>query len=110
MIRHEERFTPEHWEGLLKGIDLEVAQLAIVCRVPLLQPGIAERVLASDPTVCDSSNDVALAKLRDLLLMHFVVSKHMDAELGHDEAALVAAHVREQLAPRIGDQLDGERK
>ncbi len=110
MIRHEERFTPDHWEELLKSIDLEVAQLAIVCHVPLLQSGIAERVLASDPTVCDSSNDAALAKLRNLLLMHFAVSRQMDAELGPHAAAAVAAHVRERLAPRIGDQLDGEPK
>lgn len=108
MNDHEERFTPEHWETLLKSVDLEVAQLAIVCGVPLLKAGIAERVLASDPTVCHSSNDAALAKLRNLLLMHFAVSRQMDDELGQDGAAIVAAHVRERLAPRIGHQLDGD--
>lgn len=108
MNRHEERFTPAHWEELLKSIDLEVAQLAIVCGVPLLRRGIAERVLAGDPLVCNSGNEAALGKLRHLLLMHFAVSRQMSSELGEDVAAAVAAHVRDRLGARIGHQLDGK--
>jgi hypothetical protein len=108
MNKHEERFTPDHWEELLRSIDLEVAQLAIVCGVPLLQPGIAERVLKNDPLVCNSSSTAALAKLRNLLMMHFAVSAQMGSELGGDAAAAIAAHVRERLAPRVGHQLDGD--
>jgi hypothetical protein len=108
MSSHEERFTPDHWEELLKSIDLEVAQLAIVCGVPLLKPGIAERVLENDPLVCHSSNTAALSKLRNLLMMHFAVSAQMGGELGADAAAAIAVHVREKLAPRVGHQLDGD--
>lgn len=105
-MSHEERFTPSHWEELLQSIDLEVAQLAIVCRVPLLEPGVAARVLARDALVAGADNPVAFGKLRNLLAMHYAVSVQMAAEVGGDAAATIARHVREHLAPRIGHQLE----
>ncbi|WP_326542705.1 hypothetical protein [Pseudorhodoferax sp.] len=103
---HEERFTTAHWEELLQSIDLEVAQMAIVCRVPLLAPGAAARVLARDSGVAGVDNPLAFAKLRNLLAMHYAVSCQMIDEVGGDAAADITQHVREHLAPRIGHQLD----
>lgn len=109
MTDHEERFTQAHWEEVLESIDLEIAQLAIVCQIPLLDPGVAERVLASDALVCGHDNPAAFRKLRGLLVMHYAVTKQMSDELGADHAVAIAAHVRKHLAPRIGHQLDGAR-
>lgn len=106
MIQHEERFTAAHWEELLQSIDLEVAQLAIICRVPLAEPGVAERVLARDSVVAGADNPAAFEKLRGLLAMHYAVSHQMIDELGGDAAEDIAAHVRAHLAPRMGHQLE----
>ena len=106
MTDHEERFTQGHWEEVLESIDLEIAQLAIVCRVPLLEPGVAERVLQRDALVCGHDNAAAFGKLRALLLMHYAVTRQMRDELGAHDAASIAAHVRTHLAPRIGHQLE----
>lgn len=108
-MQHEERFTSEHWEQLLQSIDLEVAQMAIICRVPLAEAGVAERVLAQDTFVAGVDNPVAFNKLRGLLAMHYAVTRQMVSELGGDATESIAEHVRTQLAPRIGHQLDAPR-
>ena len=107
---HEERFTASHWEELLQQIDLEVDQMAIVCQVPLAEPGMAERVLSNDGFVAGHENAAAFKKLRGLLAMHYAVTRQMVGELGGDATAAIAEHVRQHLAPRIGHQLDAPQK
>lgn len=43
----------------LEGIDLEIAQMAILCDLPLLKPGVIERVLNKDSSVCGKDKPTA---------------------------------------------------
>ena len=88
-------------------IDLEIARLASICKVPLLDPGVIERVLHNDPTVCGSSNARAFDKLRQLLMMHYTVRDRVVGTLGEPETQQIVREIVEQLRHRIGDKLGG---
>ncbi len=91
----------------LGEIDLEIARLASICKVPLLDPGVIERVLHNDPTVCGSSNARAFDKLRQLLMMHYTVRDRVVGTLGEPETQQIVREIVEQLRHRIGDKLGG---
>ena len=81
----------------LEEIDREVARLAWLCRVPLLQRGVAERVLHGDDSVCGTKNRRAFAKLHNLLMLHFAVREKTAAELGQRETVAIETYVVERL-------------
>jgi hypothetical protein len=89
----------------LEELDRELARLALLCRVPILEPGVIERVLHGDHLVCGADNPIAFAKLRDLLMMHFAVHKKWAAELGEPQVAAIEGYVIERLRkslPELG--------
>jgi hypothetical protein len=96
------------WEHLLEDIDLEIVQCAIMCKVRLLDPGVAERVLEEDPAVWDTSRAASFQKLRAMLVMHFTTRQQMADSIGAEESRAIAERVREQLRGRVGDQLGGD--
>ena len=100
-----DRFSPAHWENLLESIDLEIAQTAIMCHVRLLDPGVAEAVLARDPLVWDNDRSTALETLRGLLVMHFTTTQTISDCCGPEEATEIAERVRTHLRKRVGRQL-----
>jgi len=86
-------------------IDREIARLALLCKVRILQPGIVERVLHDDATVCGADNPVAFRKMRDLVKMHFMARGRAGEDIGAGEAKaiidLVVGRIRDQFA-RLG--------
>ncbi|MEG3062665.1 MAG: hypothetical protein RR857_17145 [Comamonas sp.] len=100
-----ESSSPRHWETILESIDLEIAQLAIVCRIRLLDPGVIERVIDRNDIVCGHKNPQAFEKLRALLIMHFTARESAAHELGDEQASAITAHIRAHLGARVGDQL-----
>ena len=77
------------WTRTLEELDRELGRLALLCRVPILDPGVIDRVLHGDHLVCGADNPIAFAKLRDLLMMHFAVHKKWAAELGEPEVVAI---------------------
>jgi hypothetical protein len=61
------------WADNFDEIDREIARLATLCRVSILEPGVIERVLHKDASVCGTSNEIAFAKLHDMIMLHFAV-------------------------------------
>jgi hypothetical protein len=59
------------WSKNLDEVDREVARLATICNVRILDAGIIERVLKDDASVCGSRNPLAFSKLRNALMMHY---------------------------------------
>lgn len=90
------------WARKLDDIDHEIAALATVCDVHLLSPGVIERVLHNDATVCGSASDGAFAKLRSLLMMHYMVREQAVDALGPEETARVVNDIVDKLRERIG--------
>jgi hypothetical protein len=85
------------WARSLEELDREVGRLAMLCRVPILERGVIDRVLANDPSVCGNDNALAFAKLRDLLLMHFTLHSRWAEELGEDRTTAIERYVIERL-------------
>ena len=99
------RFTADEWEKRLDGIDLEIVRQATICQVPLLAPGVVERVLDDDRSVCGVEHEVAFKTLRGLLVMHFVEGRHLAESMGAAQAGSVAHHIRQHLRGVLGHEL-----
>ncbi len=96
---------PVWWANTLEGLDEEIARLAVLCQIRLLQPGVIQRVLHRDATVCGADNAAAFAKLRDLLMMHLAIREKAADAVGQKETASIEALIVERLQKRFGDLL-----
>jgi hypothetical protein len=81
----------------LEEIDHELARLARLCRVPLLQRGVVERVLHADDSVCGTKNQLAFTKLHNLLMLHFAVRAKSAEQLGQEQTAAIESYIVERL-------------
>jgi hypothetical protein len=96
--------TFEKHDQELASIDMEIARLAQLCGVHMLEPGVAEAVLRGDSSMCTSDNPIAWDKMRGLLVLHY----HVVSEVAAAEGVEVAAEsvrkalqsVRERMRPK----------
>ena len=93
------------WLMNLDEIDREIARLATLCEVRILDPGVIERVLHKDASVCGSSNEIAFKKLHDMLMLHFAVRQKSDEVVGQTETAEIERYVIERLKKSFPDVL-----
>jgi hypothetical protein len=101
----EPNYRHVRWTKHFDEIDREIAQLASLCKIPLLDPGMIERVLKNDALVCGSQNPRAFDKLRSLLMMHYSVRDRAVVALGEKETMLIMNEIVERLRARYGDRL-----
>ncbi|MFO1303555.1 MAG: hypothetical protein U1F54_07470 [Burkholderiales bacterium] len=95
------------WGKNLEDVDREVARLASICRVRLLDPGVIKRVLDNDATVCGTSNQAAFDKLRQALMMHYHVRDKAVGAIGEAATQDVIAEIVANIQKRLGKQLGG---
>ena len=107
MTDEEPGHREKRWTHHLEEIDLEIARLATLCKIPLLDPGVIERVLHKDTLVCGTQNPRAFEKLRSLLMMHYSVRDKAVVALGEDETMKIVGDIVARLRARIGDKLGG---
>lgn len=103
-----ERNHPEQfgwWAMNIDELDREIGRLCVLCQVRILDPGIIERVLKKDASVCGSSNPAAFAKLHDMLLLYFAIRKKSVDAVGEQTTEQIEAHVVEQLRHRFAELL-----
>ena len=55
------------WVKNIDELDREIGRLCVLCQVRILDPGVIERVLKKDASVCGTSNPSAFARARTLL-------------------------------------------
>ncbi len=91
------------WTEDLDELDLEIARMALLCQVKVLEPGAIERVWKKDASVCGTHNPIAFQKLHDLLMMHFKMREKLVDAVGQAKTALIEAHVIERLRKPFGD-------
>ncbi|HEY6132818.1 MAG TPA: hypothetical protein VIW70_02470 [Rubrivivax sp.] len=103
----EDPYRHARWLNHFDEIDREIAQLAVTCQIPILDPGVIERVLRKDPLVCGNQNARAFDKLRSLLMMHYSVRDKAVVALGEEQTLLIIDEIVERLRARIGDKLGG---
>ena len=95
------------WAKNLDDVDREVARLAVLCKVRLLDPGIIERVLKNDATVCGAQNTRAFDKLRQGLMMHYHVRNQAVGAMGEAATQEVIKEIVANIEKRLGKQLGG---
>ena len=100
-------YRQARWTKHFDEIDREIAQLASVCKVPILDPGVIERVLKKDTLVCGTQNPRAFEKLRSLLMMHYSARDKALVALGEEETLRIVGEIVARLRERIGDKLGG---
>ena len=93
------------WALHFEEIDKEITTLALMCEVPLIQPGVIERVLHGDIQVCGKEKPAAFGKLRGLLMMHYSDQAKAIEALGPEQALAIVQQVVERLRERFGDRL-----
>ena len=85
----------------LDEIDAEIARLALLCQVRILDPGVVERVVRNDASVCGTNNPVAFEKLHNMLAMHFGVRDSMADAHGQALASRLEQQVIDRLRARF---------
>jgi len=95
------------WAKNLDDVAREVARLATICNIRILDPGVIERVLENDSSVCGTRNPVAFEKLRSALMMHYHVRNKTVGAIGETKTALLIGEIVERLKKHIGDRLGG---
>lgn len=96
------------WAKNLDDVDREVARLATLCACRILDPGVIERVIKNDESVCGTRNPIAFRKLRDALMLHYHVRDKTVGAVGEAQTQVVIAKIVERLKARIGDRLGGD--
>ena len=91
------------WVNNLDEVDHEIARLASLCRVRILDPGVIERVLHKDASVCGSSNPIAFKKLHDMIMLHFGIRQKSADAIGQPETAEIERYVIENLKKSFPD-------
>ena len=95
------------WGKNLEDIDREVARLATICKVRLLDPGVIQRVLDKDASVCGTTNAAAFDKLRQALMMHYHVRTKAVGAIGEAATQDAIAEIVANIQKRLGKQLGG---
>ena len=93
------------WAKNIDELDREIGRLCVLCQVRILDPGVIERVLRKDASVCGTPNPVAFASLHDMLMFYFANRKKAVEAVGQVQTAQIEAHVVEALRSRFADLL-----
>jgi hypothetical protein len=93
------------WAKNIDEIDREIGRLCVLCQVRILDPGVIERVLKKDASVCGTSNPIAFAKLHDMLMLYFGIRTKSVEAVGQVQTEQIEAHAVEQLRSRFADLL-----
>jgi len=93
------------WVENFDELDREIGRLCAICQVRILDPGIIERVLRKDASVCGTPNPIAFAKLHNMLMFYFANREKSIDAVGPLQTAQIEAHVVEQLRNRFADLL-----
>jgi hypothetical protein len=101
-----DKVRTEFWGGQIEDVMTEIARQATICDVKLLAPGMIEAVLHNNAAACGSTNPIAFKKMREMLMMGFVMREKSVERLGALETQELVAIIREHLQKRF-DKLGG---
>jgi hypothetical protein len=101
----QDRFLVGWWANNLDQLDREIARLALLCEIRILGPGVIARVLHKDASACGSHNEIAFAKLRDVLMVHLAIRERSTEMVGQGATAGIEANIIARLKasfPQLG--------
>jgi hypothetical protein len=92
--------TQKPWVRHLDAIGDELMRLSIACNLRLRDPGVIDRILKNDETVCGTKNSIGFRKLHSLVEATFSsVNKAVD-RIGPEETKLITDAIIERLDHR----------
>jgi hypothetical protein len=98
-------YGTRRWTKHFEEIDLEIARLAVMMEIPILDPGVIDRILGNDASVCGKQKPRAFAELRAMMMMHAADQLKAMNTLGALETQDMVRGVVDRLRERIGDRL-----
>jgi len=85
------------WERHFEGIADELLHLAISCDVRLREPGVIERILKNDASVCGRTNERSFRNLHNLLVAYYnSIGKAVD-RIGPKETKKIIDAISERM-------------
>jgi len=102
MTEHQ-NFPPALWAEDLDELDREIARLALVCQVRILDRGVLQRILRKDASVCGTENPRAFAKLHELLKLHLALRERSLETLGQAKTEAIEDYVIQRLKKSFPD-------
>ena len=100
-----DKIKNEFWGNQIEAVMKEIGRQASICRVKILDPGVIEAVLHNDEAATGSTNPLAFKKMRDALMMGFVVREKAFERLGTPDAQALVQQIRETLVAHFGGKL-----
>ncbi len=100
-------YVHQRWAKDFEELDRQIGEKAVICQVRILDPGVIERVIKNDRSVCGAENAQAFDKLRSLVMMHYSLRDKALVRLGQQETLLIMDEIFERLRERFGESLGG---
>jgi hypothetical protein len=88
------------WLRHLDTIGDELLRLTTICGVNLRDPGVVERIVKNDESVCTNRNPIGFRKLRELVMATFDSLNKAADRIGPDETATIVHAIMERLDRR----------
>ncbi len=85
------------WARHLDSIADELLRLSIACNVRLRDPGVIDRILQNDETVCGTKNSIGFRKLRALVMATFSSLNKAIDRIGPEETRLITDAIAERV-------------
>jgi hypothetical protein len=96
------------WSEDLEEVDREIARLATICQVRILESGVISRVLHRDTSVCGTRNPLAFRMLRDMLMLHVAIRDRSADSFGQAQTAAMEDFILERLKKSFPEVLAGQ--
>ena len=90
-------FKHTYWGRQIDGVARELSKLAIVCDIELGKPGLAERILKNDASVCGRKDPEAFRQIRQHLMALFSVEAGAVERLGPEDTKEMLDQVRSAI-------------
>ena len=85
------------WRRQLDGLAQELSRQAIICDIELGKPGLAERILKNDDSVCGKKNPKVFRLMRQHLMALFSLEVAAVERLGPEDTREILDAVREAI-------------
>jgi hypothetical protein len=87
-------FKHTYWGRQIDNLARELSRLAIICDIELGKPGLAERILKNDETVCGRKSPKAFKQMRQHLMALFSLEAGAVERLGPEDTKEILDQVR----------------
>lgn len=87
-----------YWSSQIEGVAREVSKLSIACDIRILEPGVVDRILNNDDSVCGRKNPKNFENIRKLLMGLFLIRDRAIKRIGAAETKAIEDQVVAAIA------------